>query len=93
MNRVGTGSVCQAGLQSVWGTPVAPDTLLNMTGESIKTTVEKGDEPSFQTTTPDVVLMLLRLILFVVCIFSLSRETTITFRTEGRLGILVLLQT
>ena len=44
MNRVGTGSVCQAGLQSVWGTPVAPDTLLNMTGESIKTTVEKGDE-------------------------------------------------
>jgi len=44
MNRVGTGSVCQAGLQSAWGTPVAPDTLLNMTGESIKTTVEKGDE-------------------------------------------------
>ena len=44
MNRVGTGSVCQAGLQSVWGTPVTPDTLLNMTGESIKTTVEKGDE-------------------------------------------------
>ena len=27
MNRVGTGSVCQAGLQSVWGTPVTPDTL------------------------------------------------------------------
>lgn len=44
MNRVGTGSVCQAGLQSAWGTPVAPDTLLNMSGETIKTTVEKGDE-------------------------------------------------
>ena len=44
MYRVGTGSVCQAGLQSAWGTPVAPDTLLNMTGETIKTTVEKGDE-------------------------------------------------
>ena len=44
MYRVGTGSVCQAGLQSAWGTPVAPDTLINMTGESIKTTVEKGDE-------------------------------------------------
>lgn len=44
MNRVGTGSVCQAGLQSAWGTPVVPDTLLNLTGESIKTTVEKGDE-------------------------------------------------
>ncbi|MBO4393017.1 MAG: hypothetical protein J5800_01625 [Spirochaetales bacterium] len=44
MNRVGNGSVCQAGLQSAWGTPVAPDTLLNMTGETIKTTVEKGDE-------------------------------------------------
>lgn len=44
MNRVGTGSVCQAGLQSAWGTPVVPDTLLNMSGESIKTTVEKGDE-------------------------------------------------
>ena len=44
MNRVGTGSVCQAGLQSAWGTPATPDTLINMTGESIKTTVEKGDE-------------------------------------------------
>ena len=44
MYRVGTGSVCQAGLQSAWGTPVVPDTLINMTGESIKTTVEKGDE-------------------------------------------------
>ncbi|MBR6235027.1 MAG: hypothetical protein IKR01_04175 [Spirochaetales bacterium] len=44
MYRVGTGSVCQAGLQSAWGTPVTPDTLLNLTGESIKTTVEKGDE-------------------------------------------------
>ena len=44
MNRVGNGSVCQTGLQSAWGTPVAPDTLLNMTGETIKTTVEKGDE-------------------------------------------------
>ena len=42
--RVGSGSVCQAGLQSAWGTPVAPDTLLNLTGETIKTTVEKGDE-------------------------------------------------
>ena len=44
MYKVGTGSVCQAGLQSEWGTPVVPDNLLNMTGETIKTTVEKGDE-------------------------------------------------
>ena len=44
MYKVGTGSVCQAGLQASWGTPVPPDTALNMTGETIKTTVEKGDE-------------------------------------------------
>ncbi len=44
MHKVGTGSVCQAGLQASWGTPVPPDTVLNMTGETIKTTVEKGDE-------------------------------------------------
>ena len=44
MHKVGTGSVCQAGLQASWGTPVPPDTLLNMTGETIKITVEKGDE-------------------------------------------------
>jgi len=44
MNRVGSGSVFQAGLQSAWGTPVTPDTLINMTGETIKVTVNKGDE-------------------------------------------------
>ncbi|MBO4393407.1 MAG: hypothetical protein J5800_03600 [Spirochaetales bacterium] len=44
MYRTGTGSVCQAGLQSAWGTPVTPDTLINMTGETIKVTVNKGDE-------------------------------------------------
>jgi len=43
-HRVGAGSACQVGKQSVWGTPVVPDTLLNMTGESINVTVEKGDE-------------------------------------------------
>ncbi len=42
--RVGTGSVCQAAIQSEWGTPVVPDTLINMTSESIKTDAEKGDE-------------------------------------------------
>ena len=44
MYRVGSGSVCQAGLQSAWGTPATPDTLINMTGETIKVTVNKGDE-------------------------------------------------
>ena len=44
MHKVGVGSVCQAGLQSEWGTPVVPNNLLNMTGETIKTTVDKGDE-------------------------------------------------
>ena len=43
-NRVGAGSACQVGKQSIWGTAVVPDTLINMTGESIKVTVEKGDE-------------------------------------------------
>ena len=32
MNRVGSGSVFQAGLQSAWGTPVTPDTLINRSG-------------------------------------------------------------
>ena len=44
MHKVGVGSVCQAGLQSAWGTPAVPTNLLNMTGETIKATVEKGDE-------------------------------------------------
>ena len=35
-NRVGAGSVCQAGLQNAWGTPATPDTLINMTGETLK---------------------------------------------------------
>ena len=43
-NRVGAGSVCQAGLQNAWGTPATPDTLINMTGETLKVTVTKGDE-------------------------------------------------
>ena len=42
--KVGSGSACQAALQSVFGTSVAPDTLLNMTGESISVTYQKGDE-------------------------------------------------
>ena len=43
-NRVGSGSVCQAAKQTTWGTPVTPDTLVNMTSESISVTVQKGDE-------------------------------------------------
>ena len=42
--RVGSGSVCQAAKQTTWGTSVTPDTLLNMTGESITVTPERGDE-------------------------------------------------
>lgn len=42
--KVGAGSVCQAGKQSVFGTSVAPTTLVNMTSESIAVSVEKGDE-------------------------------------------------
>lgn len=42
--RVGTGSACQAAKQTAWGTPATPDTLINMTSESINLTVEKGDE-------------------------------------------------
>ena len=42
--RVGSGSICQAAKQTTWGTPVAPTTLLNMTGESINVSLEKGDE-------------------------------------------------
>ena len=43
-NRVGSGSICQAAKQTVWGTSVTPDTLLNMTSESISVTAQKGDE-------------------------------------------------
>lgn len=42
--KVGSGSVCQAALQSTFGTSVTPDTLLNMTSESIAVTYQKGDE-------------------------------------------------
>ena len=42
--KVGSGSVCQAALQTTWGTSVTPDTLLNMTSESIAVTYQKGDE-------------------------------------------------
>ena len=42
--RVGSGSVCQAAKQTTWGTSVAPDTLVNMTSESISVSVQKGDE-------------------------------------------------
>lgn len=44
MYKVGSGSVCQMGKQSVFGTSVVPSVLLNMTSESIKATVTKGDE-------------------------------------------------
>ena len=42
--KVGTGSVCQAGKQTTFGTSVVPTALINMTSESINTTVNKGDE-------------------------------------------------
>lgn len=42
--KVGIGSVCQAGIQTTWGTSVAPTAKINMTSESIATTAEKGDE-------------------------------------------------
>lgn len=42
--KVGSGSVCQAAKQTTWGTSVTPDVLLNMTGESISVTYQKGDE-------------------------------------------------
>lgn len=44
--RVGSGSVAQAAKQTTWGTPVQPDTLLNMTSESISVSPVKGDEGS-----------------------------------------------
>ena len=51
MYRVGNGSVRQARLQSA-GNACAPDTLINMTGESIKTTVEKGEKAIFWPRRP-----------------------------------------
>lgn len=42
--KVGVGSCCQAKKQSAFGTSVAPDTLLNMTSESISVSIERGDE-------------------------------------------------
>ena len=42
--KTGIGSVCQAGIQSAWGTPVAPTAKINMTSESVECSVEKGDE-------------------------------------------------
>ena len=44
--RVGSGSVAQAAKQTTWGTPVQPDTLLNMTSESISVSPVKADEGS-----------------------------------------------
>lgn len=42
--KVGSGSVCQMGKQTAWGTSVVPTVLLNMTSETISATVTKGDE-------------------------------------------------
>jgi len=42
--KVGTGSVCQVAKQTTWGTSVAPAALVNMTSESFKISIEKGDE-------------------------------------------------
>lgn len=42
--KVGVGSVCQAGKQTSFGTSVTPDTLLNMTSESINVNVERTEE-------------------------------------------------
>ena len=42
--KTGIGAVCQAGIQSAWGTPVPPDYKINMTSESVECSVEKGDE-------------------------------------------------
>jgi len=41
---VGNGSVCQAAEQSAWGTSKTPDTLINMTSETITVSYQKGDE-------------------------------------------------
>lgn len=42
--KVGSGSSLQAAKQTTWGTSVTPTVLLNMTGESISSTPQKGDE-------------------------------------------------
>ena len=42
--KVGVGSVCQVGIQTTFGTSVVPDTLVNMTSESITLGIERGDE-------------------------------------------------
>ena len=44
MAKTGIGSELQVGKQTAWGTPVTPDTKINMTSESVAATVEKGDE-------------------------------------------------
>lgn len=44
--KSGVGSVLQAGVQSSWGTSVAPDTLINMTSEGINLTINKESEGS-----------------------------------------------
>ncbi len=42
--KVGIGTIAQAGIQSVFGTPVAPTVKLNLSSESLSVTNNKGDE-------------------------------------------------
>lgn len=42
----GSGSICQMGKESTFGTAVTPSTLVNMTSESITETVTKSEEGS-----------------------------------------------
>ena len=42
--KVGIGTIAQAGLQSAFGTPVTPDTKLNLASESISVGRNHGDE-------------------------------------------------
>lgn len=41
---VGSGSICQIGKEATWGTATTATALVNMTSESINTTINKGDE-------------------------------------------------
>ena len=59
MARTGIGSICQAGIQSAWGTSVPPTAKVNMSSESLGVGVEKGDEgnllPSKTRSQADVI--------------------------------------
>lgn len=42
--QVGSGSQCQIGKESAYGTPVSATKAINFTSESVKLTVDKRDE-------------------------------------------------